>query len=1712
MDAGTGPVGEMLSPGEAEWPPELRLPPPPPMPDPAPPKRRTDPAPPVPDPAPPLRPSEPSPAPPTGSAHRLTAWLQAPAVLLPKKEPSPPRHTEGFDDSHFLGSIMDAGAPLQQQQQQPVVPEAAAAPVVVKRKRGRPPKNRDGAAAAAPAPPKPVKKNEDEEVVCFICFDGGSLVVCDRRGCSKVYHPACIKRDESFFRLRGRWNCGWHICSSCEKAAHFMCYTCTYSLCKVCVKQGNFFGVRGNKGFCDTCYGTIWLIESKDEDGTKVKVDFDDKNSWEYLFKLYWLDLKGKHFLTLEELISAKSSWTGRSISARREKEESSGERYDANYDHDASSDSASRKRKRGASVRTRGRKRQNHGTARKCEISVKGSESLTNGVPFEGMDLSNDSKWASSELLEFVGHMRNGDKSQISQFDVQVLLLEYIKQSNLRDSRKKSQIICDERLSSLFRKPRVGHFEMLKLLDTHFHVKETPTVNSESQRHRDPDSAQVDSGGYSEMATKLSSDKRRKTNKKLERDPPANIEDYAAIDMHNINLIYLRRSLMEEIIDDVAAFSEKITGAFVRIRISGAGQKQDMYRLVKVVGTHKVAERYSVGKKMTDRALEISNLDKKEVITMDTISNQDFTEEECKRLRQSMKYDLIPRLKVGDICEKAKMFQSLQINDWLENEKQRLSHLRDRASETGRRKELRECVEKLQLLNTPEERERRINELPEVHADPNMDPNYESTEEWSDKTTDDGTINRNGSDLHLPGRKGAELNSVQFPPQKCSDTSHHTSLNPPEGVTHRPGAGSNFNLQSAIGWNIPRPRIDLNNTAGEAASVSSSGVVSSDTEPEKVWQYKDPSGNVQGPFTLSQLSKWTSYFPGDMKIWLTFESEENSLLLTEVLSKQQKDSTQPMAVVNSNKSTWAGPGKDIGNSSMDENIISPVGYNAVYSSGLPSQSADRSLGRENPNFLCEALPARSGWEPLKNYSCTIPSSAGSYGPPGSHGDGVPREKSAEHSNHQETSGLWSPTAPQKSHSNQSTMKPDPGVCTTQKQLLNDSKSNSLTGFVENLNTQLVFGSQKVPIPTPPAAHNEIQFSIASAKPGIRSPANPSQSGAPFTCTSSSSKTKETMNTQKTFPPDALNGSVNQLPGPKIDPVLSPDTQDQYPSPTPKLERKQTSMNKSQSTFVAPEDSAMKTIAIVSEISGPPSSKIFGLQLLKETQTSCVEERDIKDEGSVAQTEQLKGVATSAKRHNITVSPISDVEAIAVSEVLESSTGQHCGTYNMHGATPLENFAPASAEEERPQCSSPIALSPWGEPGYYQGEAVDSALWAVQDDPSNDMWSLSSPTPSLQPSSDLGAHGKDTSCIIEEVIVAQGNSAVDETSPTSEGGKTEKGNPSASIACGVQEQVRQKQIAASNLSLKNTEASGGHPLGSSSERSKEASIRQPSGSSLQGSTKDSDRQPSSSFLEGSTKASGGQPAGSFQDGSTKNPGRQASDSFLDGSTKASGWQSSGSSLEASAKGAGWGSSVEGSTKASGWGSSLEGSTKASGWGSSLEGSTKASGWPRSSSSPEGRKTPGWLSSARESSKVNSTSASQNRSLSSSHQTTAPTGKSSSEAPRRQGNTNSNSSGWGEAPGNSKSWHPSSGNASRGSQSSQHHDRYSQGNESRRGSYQGNESRRGSSNHSRRSDHRQDHGGGASSRSSSRGQPQRGICKYYESGHCRKGSSCYYVHR
>ncbi|KAJ9561840.1 hypothetical protein OSB04_007000 [Centaurea solstitialis] len=759
---------------------------------------------------------------------------------------------------------------------------------LVKKKRGRPPR------VQAKSPPTKMNKEEDEDV-CFICFDGGSLVLCDRRGCPKAYHPACVKRDEAFFRSKAKWNCdlmvyvgvnqtissdvasGWHICSKCEKAAHHMCYTCTYSLCKGCVKKADYVCVRGDKGFCNVCMKTIMLIENdgqgKDE---KAQVDFDDKTSWEYLFKVYWVYLKGKLSLTLDELTQAKSPWIEASTTASV-----SPSTCVHNGGNDLKSSTLDTPLKNlEASESKRGKTDEQISTPNKETVSTKKPES-SSAVACKD--------WATKELLEFVAHMKNGEASVLSQFDVQELMLEYIKRNNLRDPRKKSQIICDSRLKTLFGKPRVGHFEMLKLLEYHFFVKEDLPKNTINSIAR-----QVDPDWNSDHMPTLGKDKKRKNNRKGEERVPQNkLDEYAAIDVHNMNLVYLRRKLMENLIEDSGAFSGKVVGSIVRIRISGSDQKHDMYRLVQVVGTSKADAPYKVGDKSSDVVLEVLNLDKKETVSIDTISNQDLSEDECRRLRQSIKCGLVKRFTVGEIQEKAVSLQSVRLNDPL--------YSFEEVEVKGR-----ECVEKLQLLKTPEERERRLREIPEVHSDPKMNPDYETDDaedyfnkEHEHKKPKYSGVSRKNTNSD---KKRAEFsNNIsgrswknEHPEPKATgrinmakDDHGSSSLVRPKNSVESNGSTINNRNHRATGSS------PLINPASETTSSSISvrkPMASNDGDMDKVWHYRDPSGKIQGPFCMIQLQKWstTGYFPPDMRVWTN--REDKSLLLNDVLKEQSKN------------------------------------------------------------------------------------------------------------------------------------------------------------------------------------------------------------------------------------------------------------------------------------------------------------------------------------------------------------------------------------------------------------------------------------------------------------------------------------------------------------------------------------------------------------------------------------------------------------------------------------------------------------------------------------------------------------------------------------------------------------------------------------------------------------------------------------------------------
>ncbi|KAI3808412.1 hypothetical protein L1987_24363 [Smallanthus sonchifolius] len=696
---------------------------------------------------------------------------------------------------------------------------------VVKRKRGRPPRVQ----ANQPAAKKSKEEDEDEDV-CFICFDGGSLVLCDRRGCPKAYHPSCIKRDEAFFRSKAKWNCGWHICSACEKTAHHMCYTCTYSLCKGCIRTSDYVCVRGDKGFCTVCMKIIMLIENSGD--ATGQVDFDDRSSWEYLFKVYWVYLKGKLSLTLDELTQAKNPWKLASIESTVSHISASGRR---SITSDLSNLEA-------------------------IESKRRKTNEQTNGLPNDP-SMNGPKEWASKELLDFVEHMKNGDTSVLSQFDVQALLLEYIKRNNLRDPRKNTQIICDLRLMDLFGKPRVGHIEMLKLLEHHFLVKEDPqkgTTNSTAK--------QGDTDCKTENVVVVANKERRNHRKGEKRITQNKVDEYAAIDVHNMNLIYLRRNLMESLIQDNEKFHEKAVGSIVQIRISGSDQKDDMYRLVQVIGTTKADVPYKIGDKLVDVMLEVLNLDKKETVSIDTISNQELSE--------------------GEIQEKAMALRSVLLDDC-----QSLSCYNLRS------KSCRECVKKLKILKTPEERERRLREIPAVHSDPKMNPDYESDD------TEEYFNNEHGEHQKPKFPWVSGTNTIS--PTKKKDNLNDQSID--LGVANVDEDSSKLNMEKdAIGLTgsvRPQNEADCNSSTvpkcnSEAAVSSSLSNIIPDSTPsllsvinnrsvdDDTWHYRDPSGNVQGPFSLVQLQKWSTsgYFPADMRIWASREAD--SLLLNNVLQE----------------------------------------------------------------------------------------------------------------------------------------------------------------------------------------------------------------------------------------------------------------------------------------------------------------------------------------------------------------------------------------------------------------------------------------------------------------------------------------------------------------------------------------------------------------------------------------------------------------------------------------------------------------------------------------------------------------------------------------------------------------------------------------------------------------------------------------------------------
>ncbi|XP_069924072.1 histone-lysine N-methyltransferase NSD2 isoform X2 [Oryctolagus cuniculus] len=88
------------------------------------------------------------------------------------------------------------------------------------------------------------RQSEDE---CFRCGDGGQLVLCDRKLCTKAYHLSCLGLGKRPF---GKWECPWHHCDVCGKPSTSFCHLCPNSFCKEHQDGAVFSSTQDGQAYC----------------------------------------------------------------------------------------------------------------------------------------------------------------------------------------------------------------------------------------------------------------------------------------------------------------------------------------------------------------------------------------------------------------------------------------------------------------------------------------------------------------------------------------------------------------------------------------------------------------------------------------------------------------------------------------------------------------------------------------------------------------------------------------------------------------------------------------------------------------------------------------------------------------------------------------------------------------------------------------------------------------------------------------------------------------------------------------------------------------------------------------------------------------------------------------------------------------------------------------------------------------------------------------------------------------------------------------------------------------------------------------------------------------------------------------------------------------------------------------------------------------------
>eukprot|EP00267_Zea_mays_P052897 XP_020405986.1 zinc finger CCCH domain-containing protein 44 isoform X3 [Zea mays] len=472
-------------------------------------------------------------------------------------------------------------------------------------------------------------KDEMTEECCFICKDSGhDLRVCDSRNCPKAYHPRCFQnKDEVFI-------CDWHTCVHCRGRSDYQCLCCPfYSVCSACLGKLEFVQLRKqNKGFCSSCLNLAIAIEKDDPHVSKT-------DNYKILFKDYWEGIKDAEHLTLVDLEEA-SDILNRKLNCKG----ATLERFPADdhkLDENTSPDNGANDQTRfpADDLKTHENTSPDNGANdQTISFDSEGKQIKANTSRNNKSNKRTYVGWGSKELIGFLSSLGKDTSKSLDELEIIGVVKGYIKQKKLYQDDKKLRFLCDDKLQPLFTRRKVRCKMIRKFLAVHL----ASNAISEDERfcsyEDDDDALVIKKRPRNSLGPKIA----KRVSERSKRH-------FASLTQNNINLIYLRKTLVISLLNQPDTFEQKVIGCFVRVRCGKKTHSYEIpkkaYLLGKVIGIKKSKNEYKINDTYTKILLCVTGL--LDDVSVSMLSDEDLEEDECDDLISLAEKGLLERATV---------------------------------------------------------------------------------------------------------------------------------------------------------------------------------------------------------------------------------------------------------------------------------------------------------------------------------------------------------------------------------------------------------------------------------------------------------------------------------------------------------------------------------------------------------------------------------------------------------------------------------------------------------------------------------------------------------------------------------------------------------------------------------------------------------------------------------------------------------------------------------------------------------------------------------------------------------------------------------------------------------------------------------------------------------------------------------------------------------